>query len=535
MVYLFAFLGGIALFLYGMELMSDGLQKAAGEKLQKILERMTGILALGILLGAVVTGVLQSSGATIVMTIGLVNAGMLTFKQAFGVIMGANIGTTMTAQLVAFKLTDYITLLVFIGFIIQLVAKRQHSKYIGQTILGFGILMIGMEMMRHAVLPLKDFPFFTDFIANFSAHPLVGLAVGMLMTVVVQSSSVTIGVLIVMASQGLIGLDGAIPVLLGDNLGSCITAVIASFKANITAKRVACSHVLFNVVGCTIFVVFLDWFIKLVLMISPAGDMARQIANAHTAFNVINTLLFMPFAGVFVRLIEEKLLPQKGPVITQRPIYLDKAMLNTPQVALSLAVKEIVRMGNLARKNVRLGLESIQAFDSDKVKFVEEHEPVVDTLEKEITDYLTLMSSQPMSTAMSLRHTCLLHACADIERIGDHGKTLAKRSERLLEMDVQFSDAAKAEFQDLMNLVLEASGKAIEALEKDDKEIAAQAIEVCQKVKEQQKYMRKSHIDRLKEQKCNAINGFVMMELIINMKRVSDHSKNIAQLVQGTF
>lgn len=534
MVYLFAFLGGIALFLYGMELMGDGLQKAAGEKLQKILEKMTGVLALGILLGAVVTGVLQSSGATTVMTIGLVNAGMLTFKQAFGVIMGANIGTTITAQLVAFKLTDYVTLLLFIGFVVQLEARRQQGKYIGQTLLGFGILMLGMEMMGHAVLPLKDYPGFTGFIARFADYPLLGVAVGMVMTVVVQSSSVTIGVLIVMAGQGLISLEGAIPVLLGDNIGSCVTAVLASFKANITAKRVACAHVLFNTIGCTVFVLFLSLFLKLVLAISPAGDIARQIANAHTAFNIINTLLFMPFAGYFVRLIE-RLLPQKGEIISQRPVYLDRAMLHTPQVALSLAVKEILRMGELARKNVRLGMESICAFDEEKVKYVLAHEPVVDSLEKEITDYLTVMSSQPMSPAMSLRHTCLLHACSDIERIGDHGKTLAKRSQYLVEMDIHFSEEARQELLQLSEMVLWASGRALEALEKDDKALAGEAVGLCREVKQYQKLVRKNHIDRLKEQRCNAIAGFVMMELIINMKRVADHSKNIAQLVQGTF
>ena len=250
MVYFFGFLGGLALFLYGMQLMGEGLQRAAGEKLQKILEKLTGVLPVAVALGAVVTGILQSSSATTVMTVGFVNAGLMNLKQAFGVVMGANIGTTMTAQLIAFKLTDYITLFLAIGFAVHLLAKRQRGKYIGQVILGFGILMIG----------------------RFSDNPILGVGVGLVMTMVIQSSSATIGVLIAIANQGLIPLEGAIPVLLGDNIGTCITAVLASLRANITAKRVALAHVMFNFIGSIIFITFMGLFIKLVLAISPADD-----------------------------------------------------------------------------------------------------------------------------------------------------------------------------------------------------------------------------------------------------------------------
>ena len=304
LVYFLGFLGGIALFMYGMQLMGDGLQKAAGAKLQKILEAMTGVLAMGILLGAVVTAVLQASGATTVMTVGLVNAGLLTLKQGFGIIMGANVGTTMTAQLIAFKLSNYITVLLFIGFLMQLLAKRARGKYLGQVILGFGILMLGMDMMGKAVLPLRDYPGFVDFIGRFSSNPLLGIFIGTVMTVLIQSSSATIGILIAMAGQGLIPLEGAIPVLLGDNIGTCITAVLASLRANLTARRVAVAHVMFNVIGSIIFVVFMQWFVHIVMLVSPKGDIARQIANAHSAFNIINTLLFMPFVDPFIKLIQ---------------------------------------------------------------------------------------------------------------------------------------------------------------------------------------------------------------------------------------
>lgn len=534
LVYFLGFLGGIALFLYGMQLMGDGLQKAAGARLQKILEVMTGKLPLGVLLGAGVTAVLQASGATTVMTVGLVNAGLLTLKQGFGIIMGANIGTTVTAQLIAFKLSDYITVLIFAGFMLQLLAKRRRWKYLGQVILGFGILMLGMDMMGKSVMPLRNYQGFIDFIGTFATNPLLGVMIGMVMTVLIQSSSATIGILIAMAGQGLIPLEGAIPVLLGDNIGTCITAVLASLRANMTAKRVAMAHVMFNVIGSIIFVAFMSLFVKLVIYVSPAGDIARQIANAHTAFNVINTLLFMPFAGYFVKFIEH-LLPSKGEVVSLRPVYLDESMLRTPAIALSLAGKEVVRMGNVARKNVGLGMEAIMNFDEKKLKYVLEHEPVVDSLERDITTYLTEMSATEMTHGMSARHTGLLHACNDIERIGDHGQTLAKKARMIYEDEVHFSDEARAELEKLSQMVMAASGRALEALEKNDKDIAAEAVQLCRDVKHYQKEIRKNHIVRLNEKRCDPIAGFVMLELLINMKRVADHSKNISQLVQGTF
>lgn len=529
-----AFLGGLALFLYGMQLMGDGLQKAAGAKLQKVLELMTGVLVFGVLLGAVVTAVIQSSSATTVMTVGLVNAGLLNLKQAFGIVMGANIGTTMTAQLIAFKLTHYVPLILFVGFMMNILSKRSRGKFIGQVLLGFGVLMIGMEFMGKAVMPLREYPGFVEFIQNFAEYPVLGIGVGIVMTVLIQSSSATIGILIAMASQGLITLEGAIPVLLGDNIGTCITAVLAAMRANATAKRVALAHVMFNFIGSIIFITFMSMFVKLVLTVSPTGDIARQIANAHTAFNVLNTIIFLPFAGAFIKLIE-RLLPDKGEVISRRPVYLDAKMLKTPSIAMSLAVKEVVRMGNLARKNVRLGMEAINEYDESKVQYVLEHEPVVDNLETEITHYLTEMSQVPMGTDLSERHTGLLHACNDIERIGDHGKTLAKRARRIFEDEVDFSPEAKEELRALSDKVLLASGKALEALEQNDKELAAEAVTLCRDVKAFQKEIRKNHIARLNEKRCDPVAGFIMLELLINMKRVADHSKNISQLVQGTF
>jgi len=527
-------LGGVALFLYGMQLMGEGLQKAAGDRLQKILASLTGVAAMGVLLGACVTAVLQSSSATTVMTVGLVNAGLMTLKQAFGIIMGANIGTTITAQLIAFKLTDYVTALLFIGFLAMTFGQRKKSRYGGQVMFGFGVLMLGMNLMTDAARPLRDYPGFVELIARFADFPALGVLVGACMTMIVQSSAATIGILMAMATQGIIPLEGAIPVLLGDNIGTCITAIIASARASVTAKKVALSHVLFNFIGCLIFIVFMPLFIRLVLFISPEGDLSRQIANAHSAFNIINTLLFLPFSGLFIRFIE-RLIPEKGEVIVQRAIYLNDSMLGTPTIAMSLAIKEVVRMGNTARVNVGTALECLHKFEQSKYQYVREHEPVIDKLEEDITVYLTKISETNLSPELAHRHAGLFHAINDIERIGDHADTIVKRLRTMQEDGVRFSDTAQRELEHLGVMVMECSGMALEALAKNDKELAGRAWAKCREVKAEQKQLRKNHVYRLNLGECSPQAGFMQLELLINLKRISDHSKNISQLVLGVF
>jgi len=534
LLYFFAFLGGLALFLYGMQLMGEGLQQAAGAKLQKILEALTGITIFGVALGAGVTAILQSSSATTVMTVGLVNAGLLTLKQAFGIVMGANIGTTMTAQLIAFKLTDYITLILAIGFVLQAFCTRRQIKYFGQVLLGFGILMLGMGMMSGAVTPLREYEGFISFIKNFATHPILGLGVGIVMTLVIQSSSATIGILIALASQGLIPLEGAIPVLLGDNIGTCITTIMATLRANINAKRVALAHVLFNLIGSLIFLVFMDYFMKFVLTVSPENNIARQIANAHTAFNVFNTLLFLPFAGKFTDFIKV-LMPGDYNEISCKPQFISEDMLGTPAIAMRLATKEVVHMGNMAITNLEKAFSAMDEFESHKISYVIEHEPVIDSLEENITRYLTKMSEKQMGEEMSAHHTGLLHACNDIERIGDHAETIAKKVRNMHEDGIIFSPAAQQELKQLRALVLEACTKSLAALENDDRLLAQDALDITRQVKISQKEMRKNHVNRLNEKVCDPLSGFVMLELLINMKRVSDHSKNISQLVLGEF
>lgn len=534
-LYIFAFLGGLALFIYGMQLMGEGLQRAAGEKLQKILSAITGTVVIGVIAGALVTAIIQSSSATTVMTVGLVNAGLMNLKQAFSIVMGANIGTTMTAQLIAFNLTKYVKLIMAIGFIVYFLSKKKQWKYFGQVVFGFGILMLGMEMMGDAVAPLKDYQGFVDFITEFSHRPFLGVVVGMIMTMVIQSSSATIGILMAMATQGIIPLEGAIPVLFGDNIGTCITAVLASIGTNITARRTALAHVMFNVVGSIVFLLFMNYFVSFVIYLSPEGDIARQIANAHTVFNVLNTILFIPFAGLFVKGIC-LIFPGKEVIISQKPQYLDSNVLATPAIAISLASKEIIRMANVARDNVNAGMQAIMEKDLRKVKYVKAHEPVVDALEEAITVYLTKISEKKLSEELSNKHTSLLHACNDIERIGDHAENLAKQAETIInESNIAFSEAAMLELKATIDTVDKCYQAAIQSMEFDDKEKAREAIVFAKEVRSLLRDIRKNHIQRLNENQCTPVAGFVLIEMLTNLRRISDHAQNLAQLVLGIF
>ena len=533
-IYLFAFLGGVGLFLYGMELLGGGLQQAAGARMQKVLQSLTGVPVMGVLLGALVAATLQSSAATTVMSVGLVNAGVMTLKQAFSVVMGANIGTTLTAQLIAFKLTDYFTVMIFIGVMIRVFAKRKNGQFIGQILLGFGLLMLGMKVLSGAAAPLRDSPVFVEFVSRFADNPALAVIVGIIFTILVQSSAATIGILIAMASQGLIPLEGAIPVLLGDNIGTCLTAIVAASRANTSAKQVALSHVLFNSFGCVIFIIFMPLFIKVVLAISPAGDIARQIANSHSAFNVLNTMIFLPLITPFTHLIE-KLMPDKGEKISVKPLYLNDAMLATPSIAIVLAEKEVIRMGEVAQKNMHVAVESLCAYDPEKVQYVLEHEPIVDKLNEEITRYLTRISEKGLGGSLSAKHMALMHACIDLERIGDHAQTLVKRSRKIFEENIVISPEGQKEIADIGKLMEESLAMSLESFAKNDPKLAEKAWGVCRQVKSAQKEMRKNHIRRLNEGTCHPDSGLVFLEILINMKRTSDHAKNISQMVLGIF
>lgn len=530
---IFGFLGGLALFLFGMKIMGEGLQKVAGDKIRKVLERVTRLPIVAVLLGAFTTAAIQSSSATTVLVVGFVNAGLMTLKQAVGVIMGANIGTTITAQLIAFKLTDYVFLIIAVGFSINFLSKRRIYHYIGQFILGLGILFLGLDVMSNAVGPLKDSPMFLEFIASFSRYPLLGVLVGVLITCIVQSSSATIGMLIALASQDIITFNAAIPVLFGDNIGTCITALLASIGTNLNARRAAVAHVMFNVTGTMIFLILLPWFREFVYLISP-DQPARLIANAHTSFNILNTCLFLPFVSLYTKFIE-KILPGTVKIKEKGPIYLDERMFDTPAVALSLATKEIIRMATIAGRSLESAIQGFYMKDEKFLEATKEDEEIIDDLEREITFYLAKLSQKGFSPTLSGRHTGLLNAVKDIERVGDHAENIAELARVRIDENLPFSEFAIKELEEMYALVMGVFKNALESLREENKDKARLVAQTELLIDQMEKDLRGSHLSRLNKGVCYPTSGVIFLDVISNLERIADHSNNIAEVVMEHF
>lgn len=529
---IFSLAGGLALFIYGMQSMGTGLQKAAGSKVRRILEVLTSIPILGVLFGTLVTAIVQSSSLTTVLVVGFVNAGLMNLKQAISVIMGANIGTTVTAQILAFKLDAYALPIIAIGFILYFFFKNKKVKNIGFIIFSFGVLLFGLSIMSQALSPLSENESFRNAIIFFSKYRLLGVLVGLAATAIIQSSSAFTGILLALAAQGLIGLDAALPILLGSNIGTCITAVIASIGTKLTAKRTALAHVLFNVTGTVIFLILLPWFEDLVLAISPLDDLPRQIANAHTMFNLITTIILLPLINVFVKVVV-KLLPGEEKIVQKSAIYLNWANAESPAVALNLASREVTRMGELASENVEKALESFVTQDQQLVEEVLEMEDLVDYLEKEITRYLVKVSQTELNEEQSLAHTGLLHACNDIERISDHAENIAQMTLHSMDEGLSYSETAASELREMHKLVDNSLKGALEAFANKDVELAKEVSSLDDRINAMEKELRRNHITRLNEGKCSTGSGVVFLDIISNFERIGDHANNICDVVMG--
>ncbi len=527
-------IGGLGLFLYGMNVMGDGLQKSAGERLKKLIEVLTNNRILGVLVGALVTMVIQSSSGTTVMVIGFVNAGLMSLPQAAGVIMGANIGTTITAQLIAFKLTDYAPIAVAVGVAIWMVAKKKKWKNLGEVLIGFGILFIGMDMMGAGLKPLANNPAFESMIVNLKDNPLLGMLVGLLLTTVVQSSSASIGLLQALAAQGAIGIDIAFPILFGENIGTTTTGLISSLGANKTAKRAAIIHFLFNLIGTFIFIFILRTPIeRLVTYLSP-GNLPRQIANAHTFFNIINVLILLPFAGLLVK-IAIKLVPGEDTGERQEAKYLDLRIIETPSIALGQVRKEIVRMGELVSDNLRRSQIALIENDSKEIEKTLEQEQIINKLQKEISEYLIQVSNAPLSNEQHNQVNVYFHHIGDIERIGDHAENLVELAEEKIAGDYLFSVDAVEELNIIFDKCQTGFGYAMEAFEFNREEPARRTLKIEDQVDEIESAYRQNHISRLNQGLCVTGAGIIYLDIISNLERISDHSSNVALYVLDNF
>ncbi len=544
---LFLFIGGLGLFLFGLRFMSDGLQSVAGDRMRMILEKGTRSPIRGVFTGMLVTGLIQSSSAATVLTVGLVNAEMLTLRQAIGVIMGANIGTTVTAYLIGFNLQDYALPILGLGALIYLFAKVKRTQMVGQTLFGFGVLFFGLSLMGTGMEPLKDSPSFTSLMTSIENNALIGVLIGTLTTMALQSSSATIGVLQQLAYQGAITYHQAVPILFGDNIGTTITALLAGIGTSVAARRAALSHTLFNTVGTMIFLplFLMGYFEKIVVLFTnylfvflpgftgtwETLNIKLQIAQTHAVFNISNTIIQLPFVAVLA-LIVTKLIPDREEELDPyRPKFIDRRFLNNPPLALAQAKRETLHMATMAFEAFN---NAIEHFYNPREETLEKSialEAGIDRLERDITDFVVVASRKQFSAAESVSANIILQSLNDIERIGDHCENIIEQADYAQKNQVNFSGEAQKELQNIIELTKEALVLAYQTLENNDISAAKQMLPIEEKIDELQEAYRKNHIRRLNEGICNGSNGAVFLDMLTNLERISDHCRNIAQYI----
>ncbi|MEF9991424.1 MAG: Na/Pi cotransporter family protein [Paraclostridium sp.] len=525
-------MGGLGLFLYGMNLMAEGLEKSAGAKLKKIVELLTSNIFMGVAVGAFVTAIIQSSSATTVMVVGFVNAGIMNLTQAIGVIMGANIGTTITAQLVSFDLNGMAPVALGIGIILYLFASKPKTKNIAEILIGFGILFTGMDFMKAAVEPLAEYKGFTDLLITFGDHPILGLLLGFGITAIVQSSSASMGMLIALASQGLIPLSAALPILYGQNIGTCVTSLISSVGASSNAKRAAVMHLIFNVLGTAVFLILLNKpVVNFVTNMDP-GDVARQIANTHTLFNIISVIILLPFTKFIIKLAV-KLVPDKeGEDDEHKAIkYLDDRMVETPSIAVASAVKETLRMGKKAKESLSYSIDAFIEKSQDKIDKTLKREKTVNELQKGILNYLLKLSKANLDGDSRDIVDSLFNTVNDIERIGDHAENIAELAQDIIDGDLKLSEQGTEEIKELYSKVIATYSYSLEAMKNYDVDLACKVIKMEEQVDMMEKSCRANHMHRLNNNLCSIDSGVIFLDLISNLERVSDHAVNIAQQV----
>ncbi|MGL5692841.1 MAG: Na/Pi cotransporter family protein [Peptostreptococcaceae bacterium] len=526
-------MGGLGLFLYGMNLMGEALEKSAGSRLKKIIELLTSNIIMGVLVGALVTAVIQSSSATTVMVVGFVNAGIMTLPQAAGVIMGANIGTTITAQLVSFDLNGLAPVALGIGIILYLFSSKQKVKHIAEILIGFGLLFTGMDFMKNAVKPLAEYQGFTDLLLTFGTYPLLGLLLGFGITAIVQSSSASMGMLVALASEGLIPLSSALPILYGQNIGTCVTSLISSIGASKNAKRAAMMHLIFNVLGTIVFLIFLNKPVVSMVTAANPGNVARQIANTHTLFNIISVLLLIPVNKFIIKLAVTLVPDTDNDEENETKIvkYIDERMIETPSIALANTVKETLSMGEKAKESLNLAMYSILEDEQDNIKKSKEKEVQINVLQKSILNYLLKLSKAPLNEDSREIVDALFNTVNDIERIGDHAENIAELAETSIECGAVFSKQGKEELTEIYNKVISAYGYALKAMKNLDVDLACKVLKMEEQVNIMEKSCRVSHLRRLNENLCSIDSGVIYLDIITNLERVSDHAVNIAQQV----
>ena len=536
------FAGGLGLFIYGMQVMASGLQKAAGNSLKKILEVLTKNKFLGVLLGIGVTAIIQSSSATTVMVVGFVNAGLMNLQQTVGIIMGANIGTTVTGWLVSsvqwagvFSPENLAPIAVFIGAALAIFSKKQTVNQIGEILVGFGMLFIGIEMMSTGVEPLQHLPAFKEAFTQFGRNPLLGVLVGAVVTAVIQSSSASVGILQSLSLTGLVSWNSAVYIIMGQNIGTCVTALLSSVGTSKNAKGAAYIHLLFNVIGSVFFSILAAIFFTFYHDFGFQKIGIVEISLIHTGFNIANTVIMFPFSGLFVKMAE------KLATVTSKntgddetvPVHLDDRILSTPSIAMSNCTKEIVRLGNMSLKNLTAACESLENRDGSRVEKILEREKNIDNLTKAITAYLVKLCNSNLTKQENTNATGMFHIVNDMERIGDHAENIIEMTQQMIADDLELSKKGIDDLKKMAEESLKSVRNCIIALSDNDIDFAEKVIKEEERVDNLEKQIRGEHMQRLTSGECNPRVGVIFLDALTNLERVSDHALNVAQGVIG--
>lgn len=530
--------GGLALFLYGMQMMSTGLEAAAGNRMKSILEKLNSNRIKGVLVGAAITAVIQSSSATTVMVVGFVNSGLMTLKQAVWVIMGANIGTTITGQLIALDIGAIAPLFAIAGVAAIMFVKNEKVHHISSIFAGLGILFMGMDMMGAAMSPLKDSEAFISLMTKFD-NPLIGILVGALFTAVIQSSSASVGILQALASTGMIPLSSAVFVLFGQNIGTCITAVLASIGMKVNAKRTTVIHLLFNIIGTVLFTVIclVTPYVQWIEALTP-GDAVAQIANAHTVFNIVTTILLLPF-GTYMADLAVRILPDSKKAEDEdlrlkyiRPFESSYAIGHSA-VAVSQVRDEVNRMRDMVGKNINDAFDYLINYDEKLRKKVAEREEYIDFLNKGISEYIVSLMASEMNMSDSRKINGYYAIISNMERIGDHAINLAEYGDDMKKWEIEFSDTVKEELSEMKQQCLAALDNLKDVSSENVERILSQAVMIEQKTDDMRDKYFKKQMQRLKKGKCKPQSGIVFSEILTDFERMGDHALNIAQLYRG--
>ncbi len=541
---LFQFVGGLGMFLYGMNAMADGLQKSAGNRMKSLLKALTSNKYLAILVGTLITAIIQSSSATTVMVVGFVNAGLFDLTQAVGVIMGANIGTTVTAWLVSMnewgeilKPEFYAPVLIGIGAFILLFSKDNKKKQIGEILVGFSLLFIGLSFMSGSIKPYRDAEIFSKAFSVFGSNPILGILTGAIITAIIQSSSASVGILQTLAMNGVVNWSAAIFITLGQNIGTCVTALISSAGAHRTAKRAAIIHLMFNVLGAAVFGVI--GFIAFTIFPDLAGKKINsvEISVFHTIFNISNTLMLLPFAnglvklsGVIVKNGEEE--QNQENALEELKDRLDERIFETPSFAVERAVQEVLNMGFYTLDNLKKAKSAILDNNADAIADVLKGEVVINGYEKQLTEYLVKINNLSLNDSQHMLVKNLLYSISDIERVGDHCENLVELAQTYIENNNVFSDEAKHDLEDMFNKAIDSYESSMKARETGKKEFIEKELECEATVDRLEKIYRARHVERLGKSLCTSQTGVLFTDVLSNLERVSDHAENITQYVQ---